>query len=92
MPPRQHMHHKISPPEAHGMRASEGGDKCTSPSLPSLSDAAASLAMKRRRLLPTDDMAAQIGLEFGSLVDTDAHPGNHLTMPQCVDLHEAGIR
>ena len=50
------------PPTAHGTTASEGGNKRTSPSLPSLSDAAANLAMKRRRLPPTDDTAAQIGL------------------------------
>ena len=79
------------PPEAHGTMASEGGNKRTSPSLPSLSDAAANSATKRRRLPPTDDTAAQIGLEFGSPVDTDAHAGTHLTMPQRVNLHEAGL-
>ena len=73
------------PTKAHGMKASEGGDKRTSPSLPSLSDAAASLATKRRRCPPTDYAAARIGLEFVSPVDTDAHAGNHLTMPQCVN-------
>jgi hypothetical protein len=46
------------PPKADGMKASKGGDKHTSPSLPSLLDATASLATKRRRLPPTDDMAA----------------------------------
>jgi hypothetical protein len=80
------------PPKAHGTKASEGENKRTSPSLPSLSDAAANLAMKRRRLPPTDDAAAQIGLEFGSPVDMDAHAGTHLTMPQRVNLHKAGLR
>ncbi len=46
------------PPKADGMKASKGGDKRTSPSLPSLSDAAANLATKQRRLPPTDDTAA----------------------------------
>jgi hypothetical protein len=54
------------PLEAHGMQASKGGDKCTSTSLPSLSVAAANLATKQRQLPPTDDAAAQIGLEFSS--------------------------
>ena len=80
------------PPKAHGMKASKGGDKRTLHSLPSLSDGAASLATKRRRLPPTDDAAAQIGLKFGSPVDTNAHAGNYLTMPQRVNLHEAGLR
>ena len=82
---------QVQPPEAHGMKASKGGDKHTSPLLSSLLDDAASLATKRRRLPPTDDVAAQIGLEFGSPVDTDVHAGNRLTMPQHVNLHEAGI-
>jgi hypothetical protein len=80
------------PPKAHGMKASKGGDKHTLHSLPSLSDGAASLATKRRRLPPTDDAAARIGLNFGSPVDTNAHAGNYLTMPQRVNLHEAGLR
>ena len=80
------------PPEAHGTKASKGGNKRTSPSSPSLSDAAANLAAKRRRLPPTDDVAARIGLEFDSPVDTDAHAGTHLTMPQHVNLHETGLR
>ena len=46
------------PLEAHGTNASKGGDKRISPSLPSLSDAAANLAMKQRGLPPTDDAAA----------------------------------
>ena len=66
------------PPKAHGAKASEGRNKHISPSLLSLPDAAANLAMKRRRLPPTDDAAAQIGLQFGSLVDMDVHAGNHL--------------
>ena len=60
------------PPKAYGIQASEGGNKRTSPSLPSLSDAAANSATKRRRLPLTDDAAARIGLEFGSPVDTEA--------------------
>ena len=48
--------------------------------------------MKRRRSTPTDDAAARIGLEFGSPVDTAAHARNQLTMPQSVNLHEAGLR
>ena len=79
------------PPKAHETTTSEGGSKRTSSSLPSLSDAAANLATKRRWLPPTDDTAARIGLEFGSPVDTDAHAGTHLTMPQRVNLHEAGL-
>jgi len=39
----------------------------------------------------TDDAAAQIGLEFGSPVDTEAHARDQLTMPQRVNLHEAGL-
>ena len=80
------------PLKGHGTNASKGGDKYTSPSLPSLSDAAANLATKRRWLPPTDDVAARIGLEFGSPVNTDAHAGNHLTMHQCMNLHEVGHR
>ena len=64
----------------------------TLPSSPSLSDAAANLVTKRGRLPPTDDVAARIGLEFGSPVDTEAHAWNQLTMPQHVNLHEAGLR
>jgi hypothetical protein len=53
------------PPKAHGTKSSEGGNKRTSPSLPSLLDAAANSATKRRRSPPTYDAAAQLGLEFG---------------------------
>jgi hypothetical protein len=80
------------PPEALRMRASEGGDKRTPPSSILSLDAAASLASKRRRLPPTDDAAAQTGLEFGSPEDTDAQAGNRFTMPQRVNLYEAGLR
>ncbi len=79
------------PPKARGMQASKGGDKRTLLSLGLLSNAAASLALKRRRLPPTDDAAAQTGSEFGSPVDTDALARNQLTMPQRVNLHEAGL-
>ena len=44
------------------------------------------------RLPPTDDAAARIGLEFGSPVETEAHAWIQLTMPQHVNLHEAGLR
>jgi hypothetical protein len=77
------------PPEANASRASEGGNKHTSPSSLSLSDAAANLATKQRWSTLTDDAAARIGSEFGSPVDTDSHARNQLTMPQCVNLHEA---
>jgi len=80
------------PPKANGINASKGGSKRISPSSPSSPDAAANLATKRRGLPPTDDAAARIGLEFGSPVDTDAHARNQLTMPQRVNLHEAGLR
>ena len=80
------------PPEANALHSSEGGNKHTPPSSLSSSDAAANLAMKRRRSTPTDNAAAQIGSEFGSPVDTDAHARNQLTMPQRVNLHEAGLR
>ena len=64
----------------------------TLPSSPSLSDAAANLVTKWGRLPPTDDAAARIGLEFGSPVETEAHAWIQLTMPQHVNLHEAGLR
>ena len=81
------------PLKAHETNAFKGGgDKRISPSSPSLSDAAANLATKRKWLPPTDEAAAQIGLEFRSAVDTNAHAGNHLTMPQRMNLHEAGLR
>ena len=48
--------------------------------------------MKRRQSTPTDDAAARIGSEFGSPVDTNAHARNQLTMPQHMNLHEAGLR
>jgi hypothetical protein len=80
------------PPKANGMLASKGGDKCTLPSSSFASDAAATLTQKQRRLLPTDDTAAGISNEFGSTVDTDAQASNHLTMPQHVNLHKAGLR
>ena len=48
--------------------------------------------MKRRQSTPTDDAAARIGSEFGSPVDTNAHARNQLTMPQRMNLHEAGLR
>jgi hypothetical protein len=79
------------PPKANALHASERGNKRTSSSSFSLSDAAAYLATKQRRSTPTDDPAAQIGSEFGSPVDTDAHARNQLTMPQHVNLHEAGL-
>ena len=78
------------PPEANAFHASEGGNKRTSPSLLSLSDAAANSTTKQRRSSPIDD-AARIGFEFGSPADTDAHAWNQLTMPQRVNLHEAGL-
>jgi hypothetical protein len=80
------------PPEACGMQASKGGDMRTLLSLGSLSNAAASLASKQRRLPPTDDATAQTGLEFGSPADMEALARNQLTMPQHVNLHEAGLR
>ncbi len=80
------------PLEANGMQASKGGDKRTLPSSHFGPDAAATLAQKRRRLSPTDDAAARIRNEFGSTGDMDAHARNQLTMPQHVNLHEAGLR
>jgi hypothetical protein len=80
------------PTEANVLQASKGGNKRPSPSSLSLSDAAANSTTKRRRSSPTDDAAAQIGFEFGSPADTDAHAWNQLTMPQRVNLHEAGLR
>jgi len=80
------------PPKANALHASEGGNKHTSPSSLSLLDAAANSTTKRRRSSPTDDAAARIGFEFGSPADTDAHARNQLTMPQRVNLHEAGLR
>jgi len=47
--------------------------------------------MKRRQLPSTDEAAAQIGLEFGSLVDTEAYARNQLMMPKRMNLHEAGL-
>ncbi len=79
------------PPEARGMQASGGGDKHTAPSSGLLSNAAASLASKQQRLPPTDDAAAQTGSEFGSPANTDTLARNQLTMPQRVNLHEAGL-
>jgi hypothetical protein len=74
------------------MQASKGGDKRTSPSSHFGSDAAATLAQKRRWLPPTDDAVARIRNEFGSTEDTDAGTRNQLTMPQRMNLHEAGLR
>ncbi len=69
------------PLEANGMQASKGGDKPTSPSSHFGPDTAATLAQKQRGLSPTDDAAARIRNEFGSMGDMDAHARNQLTMP-----------
>jgi hypothetical protein len=79
------------PLKANGMQASKGGDKHTLPSSHFGLDAAATLAQKRRRLPPTDDMAARIRNEFGSTEDTDARARIQLTIPQRVNLHESGL-
>jgi hypothetical protein len=62
------------PPNAqvtHRLRASKGGNVCTLASSLSVSDAAASPAQKRRRLLPHNDVAVSNSNEFESLVGTD---------------------
>jgi hypothetical protein len=79
------------PLEANTKQASEGGNKRTSPSSRPALGAAATSTQKRRQLAPTDDAAAQIGNEFDSTVDMDAHARNQLMMPQRVNLHESRL-
>ncbi len=73
------------------MRATEGGNKRTLAMLPSNSSAAASSILKQRRFMPTDDARANQRNDAGSPADTDAHARVQLTMPQHVNLHEAGL-
>jgi hypothetical protein len=79
-------------PVTPGLQASEGGNVHTSASSLSALDAAASPAQQGRRILPHNDTAVNKRNEFDSLVDTDAHAGNQLTMPQRVNLHKADLR
>jgi hypothetical protein len=79
------------PLEANAKQAPNRGNKCTLPSSHPALGAAATLTQKQRWLTPTDDVAAQIGNEFGSAMDTDAHTRNQLTMPQRMNLHKAGL-
>ena len=74
------------------MQATEGGNKRPSLASPTDSNAAASSILKRRRVNSNDDARAVSQNDFGSPVDTDARAGSQLTMPQRVNLHEAGLR
>ena len=74
------------------MQVTKGGNKCTSLALPPDMNAAASSILKQRRVTSNDDARAVSNNDFGLPADTDAHARAQLTMPQRVNLHEAGLR
>ena len=74
------------------MQDTEGGNKRASLAPPSDSNAAASSILKRRRVTSNDNARAVSQNDFSSPADTDAHARTQLTMPQRVNLHEAGLR
>ncbi len=73
------------------MQASKKRKKCTLATPTSNSSAAASLILKWWRFTPTDDARADQRNDFSSPAGTDAHARVQLTMPQHINLHDAGL-
>ena len=92
----QHNEAPRQPPEAQAspatLPASEGGNKRSSASNPSLGDAAASPPSKVRRSNARDVTSTKLQEEFDQPEPADAAPNMHLHMPQRINLHEAGLR
>jgi hypothetical protein len=86
-PPTSHSPHKDE------MRVSKGGNKRPAPEELSPSNAAASSKLKVPRIAPQDDaLATNRGNDFGHLAPPASSPDNKMLMPQCVNLHESGLR
>jgi hypothetical protein len=73
------------------MRTLEGGNKHASTSSTSALSAAANLNQKHQRCSPSDDARANHWSDFGSDGDTAASTRSQLMIPQCVNLHKAGL-
>ena len=75
-----------------GMPVSKGRNTRVLAKVNSSSNAAASLLLKTRRLSFTDNATSNIRDDFGAHGTMDPSSSHHLSMPERIDLHEAGLR
>ena len=80
-------------PHLDAMRVSERGNKRPSPEVSLSSNAAANLKSKIPRIAPQDDaLDNNRGNDFGNPAPPASSTQNEMLMPQCVNLHESGLR